>query len=47
MNRTTQNGVLIQRRRSSLSPKRTSGIASSAITSPGTQCRGQRGGFLL
>jgi hypothetical protein len=32
----TQSGVLIQRRRSSLSPKRTSGIASSAITAPGT-----------
>jgi hypothetical protein len=31
----SQNGVLIQRRRSSLSPKRTSGIASSAITSSG------------
>jgi hypothetical protein len=31
----TQSGVLIQRRRSSLSPKRTSGIASSAITAPG------------
>lgn len=33
---TSQNGVLIQRRRSSLSPKRTSGIASSAITASGT-----------
>ncbi len=32
----TQSGVLIQRRRSSLSPKRTSGIASSAITAPDT-----------
>lgn len=32
----TQSGVLIQRRRSSLSPKRTSGIASSAITTPDT-----------
>ncbi|MBV9259022.1 MAG: hypothetical protein JO215_13495 [Ktedonobacteraceae bacterium] len=33
----TQNGVLIQRRRSSLSPKHTSGIASSAVTSLGTE----------
>jgi hypothetical protein len=32
-----QNGVLIQRRRSSLSPKHTNGIASSAVTSYGTQ----------
>ncbi len=35
----TQNGVLIQRRRSSLSPKRASGIASSAVTSYGTQAQ--------
>ena len=35
----TQNGVLIQRRRSSLSPKNTNGIASSAVTSAGTRAQ--------
>ena len=43
----TQSGVLIQRRRSSLSPKRTSGIASSAITAPGVNTKRLTGRFPL
>ena len=43
----TQGGVLIQRRRSSLSPKRTSGIASSAITAPGVNAKRSAGRFPL
>jgi hypothetical protein len=43
----TQGGVLIQRRRSSLSPKRTSGIASSAITAPGVNTKRSVGRFPL
>jgi len=35
----SEHGVLIQRRRSSLSPRNTSGIASSAVTSYGTQAQ--------
>ena len=43
----SQNGVLIQRRRSSLSPKRTSGIASSAISAPETHVQRSAGRFPL
>jgi hypothetical protein len=43
----TQSGVLIQRRRSSLSPKRTSGIASSAITAPGVHTQRSTSRFPL
>jgi hypothetical protein len=43
----TQNGVLVQRRRSSLSPKNTNGIASNAITSSGRQVQRSTGRFPL